>query len=35
MRCMGYAPHGAGEGLRAAGATVFTDMADLPALMGL
>lgn len=33
--CMGYAPHGEGEGLRAAGATVFTDMADLPALLGL
>lgn len=35
IRCMGYAPHGAGDGLRGAGATVFTDMADLPALLGL
>jgi HAD superfamily hydrolase (TIGR01509 family) len=35
MRCMGYAPHDTGEGLRAVGATVFTDMADLPALLGL
>jgi HAD superfamily hydrolase (TIGR01509 family) len=35
IRCMGYAPHAAGDGLRAAGATVFTDMADLPALLGL
>lgn len=35
MRCMGYAPHGAGDALQAEGARIFSDMADLPALLGL
>lgn len=34
MRCFGYAPKG-GEGLAAEGAHVFTDMANLPGLLGL
>ena len=35
MRCMGYALAGHEDGLRAAGAVIFTDMADLPSLLGL
>lgn len=35
MRCFGYAPDGADPGLTDAGATLFSDMADLPALLGL
>ena len=35
MRCLGYAPHGNAAGLRAAGAEVFRDMAELPGLLGL
>ena len=35
MRCMGYAHAGHEDGLRAAGAAIFTDMADLPGLLGL
>lgn len=35
MRCMGYAPHGSGAGLLAEGAQIFTDMAELPARLGL
>ena len=35
MRCFGYAPGGSGDGLKAAGATVFRSMAELPALLGL
>lgn len=35
MRCLGYAPHGNAAGLRAAGAQVFRDMAELPGLLGL
>ena len=34
MRCMGYAPHGS-EALVAEGAVLFSDMKDLPALLGL
>lgn len=33
MTALGYAPEGSGEALAAAGATVFTAMADLPALI--
>jgi len=33
MVALGYAPEGAGEALAAAGATVFTAMAELPALI--
>ena len=33
MTALGYAPEGGGEALAAAGATVFTAMADLPALI--
>ncbi|MBR3371481.1 MAG: HAD family phosphatase [Rhodobacteraceae bacterium] len=33
MACMGYAPHDTGAGLAAHGATVFHNMADLPALL--
>ncbi|WFE75296.1 HAD family phosphatase [Roseinatronobacter sp. S2] len=35
MTCMGYAPHDSGAGLAAHGATVFSAMAALPALLGL
>ena len=35
MRCMGYAAAGHADGLRAAGAEIFTDMADLPGLLGI
>ena len=34
MRCYGYAPHG-GETLQAEGAVLFSDMKDLPKLLGL
>lgn len=33
--CFGYAPHVVNPGLIAAGARIFTDMADLPGLLGL
>ncbi len=33
MPCLGYAPHGNGERLRAAGAVPFAAMAELPALI--
>jgi HAD superfamily hydrolase (TIGR01509 family) len=35
MRCMGYAPHGNAAALSDAGAIIFSDMKDLPALLGL
>ena len=35
MRCMGYALAGHADGLRAAGAVIFNDMAELPGLLGL
>mgnify|MGYP001765762539 CR=1 FL=1 len=35
MRCLGYAPSGAHPGLAAEGAEVFSDMAQVPALLGL
>jgi len=35
MRCFGYAPQAAHAGLAAAGAQVITDLAELPALLGL
>jgi HAD superfamily hydrolase (TIGR01509 family) len=35
MVCMGYAAAGHEDGLHAAGAVIFTDMADLPGLLGL
>jgi beta-phosphoglucomutase-like phosphatase (HAD superfamily) len=35
MRCMGYAAAGHADGLHAAGAVVFYDMADLPGLLGI
>lgn len=35
MRCFGYAPHDDGARLTTEGAEVFTDMAELPALLGL
>ncbi|TQS73704.1 HAD-IA family hydrolase [Rhodobacteraceae bacterium] len=35
MRCLGYAPHGPTQGLIDAGAEIFSDMADVPALIGL
>lgn len=35
MVCMGYAAAGHEDGLRAAGAVIFTDMADLPGILGL
>lgn len=35
MRCLGYAPLTDGAGLRAKGAEVFHDMADLPGLIGI
>lgn len=33
--CYGYAPHAVNPALAAAGARIFTDMADLPGLLGL
>ncbi|MAL79276.1 MAG: haloacid dehalogenase [Sneathiella sp.] len=33
--CLGYAPHGDGATLAAAGATIFKDMSALPALLGI
>ena len=35
MRCLAYAPHGGGEKLADLGAEVFTDMSDVPALLGI
>jgi HAD superfamily hydrolase (TIGR01509 family) len=35
MRCMGFAPHGHADRLKAEGALPFTAMADLPRLLGL
>ncbi|PPB82394.1 HAD superfamily hydrolase (TIGR01509 family) [Albidovulum inexpectatum] len=35
MACLGYAPHGRIEHLASEGATPFSDMADLPRLLGL
>jgi HAD superfamily hydrolase (TIGR01509 family) len=35
MDCLGYAPHGADEALRATGAVLFRSMFDLPGLIGL
>lgn len=35
MRCMGYAPHGLSEALRAEGAEIFQDMKDLPRILRL
>lgn len=35
MRCLAYAPHGQGEKLAELGAEVFTDMAEVPALLGI
>ena len=35
MRCMGYAPNGPNPGLLAEGATLFQQMTDLPARLGL
>lgn len=35
MRCLGFAADGDGERLRAVGAEVFHDMADLPGLLGI
>ena len=35
MRCFGYAPKGAHDGLLAEGAVLFNDMAELPALLGV
>ena len=35
MRCMGYAAAGHADGLRAAGAVIFHDMAELPGLLAL
>lgn len=35
MTCLGFSPHGAGAGLVAEGAGIFTDMAELPALLGI
>ena len=35
MGCFGYAPHGGAEALRGEGARIFTDMAELPGLLGL
>jgi hypothetical protein len=32
---MGYAPHGNADALRDAGAIIFSDMNDLPRLLGL
>lgn len=35
MRCLGYAAHGDGATLKAAGAEVFDSMSDVPGLLGL
>ena len=35
MRCMGYVAAGHSDGLRAVGAVIFNDMADLPGMLGL
>lgn len=35
MRCLGFAPTGTGENLTAQGAEVFSQMSELPALIGL
>lgn len=35
MRCLAYAPHGQGGALAALGAEVFTDMVEVPALLGI
>lgn len=35
IRCFGYAAHGDGAALKAAGAHTFSSMADLPGLLGL
>ncbi|KEO52638.1 HAD family hydrolase [Thioclava pacifica] len=35
MRCLGYAPQGANPRLEAEGAELFTDMAEVPRLIGL
>ncbi|NVO56151.1 HAD family phosphatase [Rhodobacteraceae bacterium B1Z28] len=35
MRCLAYAPHGGGEKLTDLGAELFTDMAELPRLLGI
>lgn len=35
MRCMGYAPHGNAAALSGVGAIIFSDMNDLPTLLGL
>ncbi len=35
MACMGYAPHGPNPALAAEGAQLFSDMADLPRLLGV
>lgn len=35
MRCLGYAPHGPNPRLAAVGAELFTDMAQVPGLIGL
>ena len=35
MRCFGYAPKGAHDGLTAEGAVLFNSMAELPALLGI
>ncbi len=35
MRCLAYVPHGCGEKLADLGAEVFTDMAEVPALLGI
>ncbi|MQQ10363.1 HAD-IA family hydrolase [Epibacterium sp. SM1979] len=35
MRCLGFAPHGTGARLAKHNAELFTDMAQVPALMGL
>ncbi|MEW2912227.1 HAD family phosphatase [Leisingera sp. JC11] len=35
MRCLGYAPKGGGRALAALGAEVFSDMAEVPALLSI
>lgn len=35
MRCLGYAPHGGAQKLAALGAEVFSDMAEVPALLSI
>lgn len=35
MRCLAYAPHGGGDKLADLGAEVFTDMSEVPALLGI